>query len=370
MSYDHRVVVDFDDTISFTLNRDWEHAAPNLPLINKLNSLYDQGWEVYIVTARGQLSCNGDSDAADKKYRPQVEAWLAQHSVRYTRLSFQKFLAAYYIDDKMLSPEGFVDLRIETLREGRSGAVVERRDDRVMKTGKRVSGEALWYKVAADYIPQLLPPIYSFIGQTLTMGYVENSPPRRIGAREVRALAEVIRPWAKIRDPRFGVASVLTMTKRIAEHLTAHPEVYLEAAVNLTALETHFARAFLGAGGFWELNASFSHGDFSLDNVLWGDRGNITLIDPIFDEGLYSSYLFDIGKLLHSLHRHRHDDAYALATDLFRLDAGSQARMDAIELAQWVRIVKYTEGAEQARIVQFIAEVQRRGYETHAVEYR
>ena len=54
------IIVDLDDTLSFTLDRDWENATPNTPLIEKLNKLYDNGYGIEIVTARGFISCNGD----------------------------------------------------------------------------------------------------------------------------------------------------------------------------------------------------------------------------------------------------------------------------------------------------------------------
>ena len=51
------LVFDFDDTISFTKNRDWENAEPNLPLIQKIQELYTKGWKIIIATSRGNLSC-------------------------------------------------------------------------------------------------------------------------------------------------------------------------------------------------------------------------------------------------------------------------------------------------------------------------
>ena len=94
MHHSTTLVVDFDDTLAITLNRDWENAAPNVELIAKLNDLYAQGWTVHVVTARGQLSCNGDYVAADKKYRAQIEEWLKKngsipnvYAVRYKTIN-------------------------------------------------------------------------------------------------------------------------------------------------------------------------------------------------------------------------------------------------------------------------------------------
>ena len=114
-NYPKSIVVDIDDTLSFTLNRDWEHAEPNQPLIDKLNKLYDDGWDIFIVTARGNLSCS-NREEAENKYRPIIEKWMKEHNVKYTDISFQKILASYYIDDKGIKPDDFLDLNIEELK--------------------------------------------------------------------------------------------------------------------------------------------------------------------------------------------------------------------------------------------------------------
>lgn len=105
---DKIIVTDLDDTLCFTTNRDWDNSLPNVELIKKYNDLYDNGWEIHIVTARGQLTCNGDSLAAEKKYRNIIENWLLKHNVKYTSLSFQKKYAKYYVDDKAIKPEDFL----------------------------------------------------------------------------------------------------------------------------------------------------------------------------------------------------------------------------------------------------------------------
>lgn len=45
-------VVDLDDTICFTENRDFENSTPNKPVIDKINELYDKGFKIIIYTAR------------------------------------------------------------------------------------------------------------------------------------------------------------------------------------------------------------------------------------------------------------------------------------------------------------------------------
>ena len=99
-NYWKTIICDVDDTISFSTTHDWENATPNIPLINKINKLYDEGWTIILMTARGQVSCEGDFNKADKKYRDKMESWLSNHDVKYHMLSFEKYLGSFYIDDK------------------------------------------------------------------------------------------------------------------------------------------------------------------------------------------------------------------------------------------------------------------------------
>ena len=55
--YNKRIVCDIDDTISFCDDRDWENAKPNISVIKKINSMYNDGWEIFLHTARGSISC-------------------------------------------------------------------------------------------------------------------------------------------------------------------------------------------------------------------------------------------------------------------------------------------------------------------------
>jgi capsule biosynthesis phosphatase len=172
--YTTTLVVDFDDTIAITHNRDWTNATPNKALVTKLNALYADGWSIHIVTARGQLSCDGDCEAADRKYRSQIESWLGQHDVKYTSLCFHKKLAAYYIDDKGITPEQFVESFERTrLVGGWSGDSVyyDKVTDSVYKTSKNTQSVVRWFE-AARWYGYNVPGVHSVIGDTIRMQYL------------------------------------------------------------------------------------------------------------------------------------------------------------------------------------------------------
>ena len=100
-------VIDLDDTICFTENRDFENSRPYQEVINKINELYEKGWKIIIYTARGGKSCK-TLEEREKKYRDVTERWLKNHDVKYTELLFGKMNADYYVDDKNLSIEEFL----------------------------------------------------------------------------------------------------------------------------------------------------------------------------------------------------------------------------------------------------------------------
>lgn len=276
------LVVDYDDTIATTFNRDWEHAQPNQPLIDRLNELYDQGWTIHIVTARGQLSCNGDSDAADKKYRAQIERWLADHDVKYTDLSFQKKLAAYYIDDKGITPDDFVEKfhRVQ-LKGGWSGATVyyDKLSDAVYKTAPNSISAVEWYK-AAHALGVHVPKVYSLIGTTIKM--------------------------SRLPEYSGSVESVLDIIQRFSNYPPLHsvkPQSYVNRCLARVedVLEKKTRDTLYDAltKVMQDTASTFSHGDMSYTNVMGCIGSPITpcLIDPINDPSLYSSYYIDYAKL-------------------------------------------------------------------------
>lgn len=103
-------VIDIDDTISFTTDRDFANSKPNQPVIDKINELHDKGWRIILFTARGAKSCQTLLQR-EAKYREITEAWLNKHEVKYDGLVFGKMNADYYVDDKNMSIEEFINFK-------------------------------------------------------------------------------------------------------------------------------------------------------------------------------------------------------------------------------------------------------------------
>jgi len=106
------LVVDVDDTILTTENRDYANSTPNIPLIEKINGLYDEGWSIFYFSARGHVSYNNDIYDVEGTVYPIMEQWMEDNNVKYTRVLLGKPIAKYYIDDKAILPEEFLKLNI------------------------------------------------------------------------------------------------------------------------------------------------------------------------------------------------------------------------------------------------------------------
>lgn len=103
----NKIIFDFDNTIAIHSSEDTSDITkckPNKKLIEVINKLFDNGFYIKILTARGNLSCKSRVEA-DKKFRPIIEKWLKDNNVNYNELSFDKELALYYVDDLSLLPD-------------------------------------------------------------------------------------------------------------------------------------------------------------------------------------------------------------------------------------------------------------------------
>ena len=260
--YNKRIVCDLDDTISFTVNRDWENAKADKLVIQKINQFYDKGWDIVILTARGQLSCGGDYTKADKKYRPQIEKWLHDNDVKYHELSFNKPLGTYYIDDKALRPDEFVALEHKELK-GMSGAYIIKQGNVVNKTADNSHKVIEWYDIASKIVNT--PKIHKLIGNTITMEYIEP-----IGDVDVEKLCNTLENFKTIPSHKVTFDSYIDRVKTHWYNNWPDQEEDWNWLEDLTE--------------YLDENHSFCHGDASIDNFISSWNQDIVMIDPIYEK--------------------------------------------------------------------------------------
>jgi len=334
-----RVVCDVDDTLSFTTNRDWASAVPNSPVIEKINYLHDQGWEVYLVTARGQVSCDGDSQKASDKYRLVLEKWLQDNNVKYDLLSFEKHLGAYYVDDKALRPEELVALRIEPLTSGRSGALVERRGDRVYKTHlsrEAALKEANWYSEVSSIFT--VPHLHSVIDRTVCVEYIKPIE-KPVSLDFLKSAIQTMQTLPALK--RTG-----TLTDFLKDVGTAHRET-------LKTLELEESFQNILARGVHS-PSSLCHGDFTLENILPTTEGFV-LIDPLVKDS-FSSWVLDASKMLMSLRKHGKKLLFhAFRLFLSEISSFTEEFWISLELVQWIRVYKYFLPNEKEYVIEIVS---------------
>ena len=276
-----RIVLDFDDTLAFTKNRDWANASPNKPLIEKCNALFDAGWQIDIYTARGSLSCKTRAEA-NTVYRQQITDWLKEHNVKYDILSFNKPFASYYIDDKGMTPELFLETDIQPLTGGLSGADLYTDGKPVHKSADNCFEVAEWYASVKGGVN--IPKIERVVGNTLTMEYIPhdedyflNNPYRALA--EIQDAIESLELLPPPDDLKF-----ISYIDRIQEH--ADLSKVLEFKRISQALSSY------------ELERTFTHGDFGIKNMLFAND-KLFLIDPL--PNVFGCLELDVAKFIASL---------------------------------------------------------------------
>lgn len=323
-----RFIFDLDDTVSFTHNRDWENATADDEMIEKINQLYDEGFEIWFCTARGMLSCGGDIRIREEVYRESIVKWLRDHNVKYHMLSFEKVLGAYYVDDKALSIEDFKKKKFRIFR-GLSGTDVFVTDDKIVsKTCDNALAIAAWHEKATDY-QYNVPEVHSVIGKTINLEFIHGKPykPDTI-IRNICNIAHSFSDYKPLYNWDFSY-----YINRIEEHLhiselSKQNQKYISKQLN-------------DIEQLMDDNKSFCHGDYSIDNLIITNN-SIYLIDPNPTE--YSSWLLDISKLLMSLERFGYLEDYNNILDWmfykFEQDIYCGVK-DILRISHWIRILKY-----------------------------
>jgi len=327
------ICVDFDDTLSFTKTRNWESADVNKELIKRLNELQKNGWYILVLTARGSISCDSRKEA-DKKYRKNIEQFLNFHGLIYNELSFNKPLAAYYIDDKGILPEEFLNIDITPIKRGKSGAIVEKHGNEIYKTHTDSREASKWY-IKAESAGLSIPEIKSLVGNTLRMEYIKHDDILNFHAigNELNCIAST---------PSLG-SDFITYIDRIDSHLKINVESgHLLNDERMLLLENmHRITPFMN------MHKSFMHGDFSIENMIFNKTKGLVLIDPIYIKDLYSSVYLDIAKLSHSGRKHNNSGLQSYCRYVMKrytddLDKSLLNKvLKILETTQWVRILKY-----------------------------
>lgn len=100
-----KYIVDIDDTICKTVDKDYVNSVPYKERIEKLNRLYDEGHIIHYWTARGTSSGIDWMELT----RKQLDSW----GCKYHVASVGKPSYDVWIDDKAVSLDHFFEVTVK-----------------------------------------------------------------------------------------------------------------------------------------------------------------------------------------------------------------------------------------------------------------
>ncbi len=113
-----RIIMDLDDTISWTEAGNYPEAEPIRPVVERLRELKQQGFEIVIHTSRNMRTYEGNVGKINANTLPIIIEWLDKHDIPYDEIYTGKpwcGLEGFYVDDKAIRPAEFALLSLEEI---------------------------------------------------------------------------------------------------------------------------------------------------------------------------------------------------------------------------------------------------------------
>lgn len=115
-----RIVMDLDETICTTVNGDYVNSIPKPDVIERMREFKAEGFEIVISTSRNMRTYEGNVGKINANTLPIIVGWLDKHKVPYDEIYTGKpwcGIDGFYVDDRALRPDEFVQLSVEEIRE-------------------------------------------------------------------------------------------------------------------------------------------------------------------------------------------------------------------------------------------------------------
>ena len=109
----NKLVVDLDDTLSYTINGDYENSKPITPVIEMLKAYKENGFQIVIYSSRQMRTYNGQIGKININTLPNIINWLNKNNVPYDEIIVGKPWCGFdgwYIDDKAIRPSEFLSM--------------------------------------------------------------------------------------------------------------------------------------------------------------------------------------------------------------------------------------------------------------------
>jgi tRNA A-37 threonylcarbamoyl transferase component Bud32 len=309
------VVIDFDGTLALGDTSNISLMVPNIKLVSLVNSMYSDGNFIKIVTARGSKSCI-TIDQRIEKYQDQIKEWLEKNNVNYHSLSFNKEYGDAYIDDRCYNVKQ--DIAYRKLDSSFTDNKVRKINGSVIKKSENIINEVEWYHKASS-IGMDVPDILSYDRDTLALDFIEG--------RECIDIDLIKKALSKMgKEKPTNRSNFNSYIDRIGNHIKNNTSIkkgekLIESLKSINPPNT------------------FNHGDFSIHNMI-EKEGKLFLIDPIYSDDIYQSYVIDAAKHLFSvLYYSLNPDFYQLCYDnyIYKLDIDYRT-LDILIASESVRV--------------------------------
>ena len=289
-----RIVIDVDDTICDNNGRDYINAIPYVDVINKINTLYREGYEIILYTSRGMKSCDGDLIKIKEKNELILIEWLRKYNVKYHELIFGKVLGDIYIDDKAMEVRDFVKAPFEKLKGGSNSDVVRlghivKKD---LKTPEKTQQFKNWNKENTNLC--LSPHVISYLYNGVYIDYIEGKLlSQYLSIESFLKLISIIFNFKNKKYTEFNLQYHLNNLNKNKSCKNINKRIEF-CKKRLKSFENDLLK-----------NASFSHGDCILSNIIEDSSSQLWFIDANMTKEA-SSYLLDLAKLRMSLDNYEH----------------------------------------------------------------
>ena len=113
-----RLIVDLDETITLSAHSGYEHAVPNLSIIERLVEYRRGGFEIVINTSRNMSTFAGNIGKINAQTLPVILDWLERHGVPFDEIYVGKPWCGrdgFYIDDKAIRPSEFLKYSLQEI---------------------------------------------------------------------------------------------------------------------------------------------------------------------------------------------------------------------------------------------------------------
>lgn len=115
-----RLIMDIDNTILNTIDRDYENAVPIEEVINKVREYKQKGFDIVFYTSRNMQTHSNNLGLINAHTIPVILEWLNKHNVPFDELFVGKPWCGndgFYVDDKAIRPSEFAKLSYNEIKD-------------------------------------------------------------------------------------------------------------------------------------------------------------------------------------------------------------------------------------------------------------